>query len=372
MAAFVLALLLIGYRVFAPRPEEGARRPGIAFAADTATADMLVSPFKAVYEQVSPSIVGIQVTARASAFGGRILALTDHAGSGVMISDDGYVVTNYHVVDGAESVHVVQGDAVYRAEFVAGDAGADIAVLRIPGREIPAAKAGDSDALTVGDWALVIGNPLGEQFANTLTVGVISGLGRDLSDRGTRAGQASLIQTNAAINAGNSGGGLFNISGELVGITSMKLSNNGYYGYASIEGIGFALPMNNVKKIVGDLIAYGRVLYPRIGVTMRDISSPSMEPTPEMLPKSVWVTAVEPGLPADRAGIRADDLVLSVDGVRVTTAVEIQNAIRARQEGEKIRMMLYRIPGLTGIGVDEPIPAGEFVEVLVEIVLMEG
>lgn len=348
---------------------------GIAFAQDTATADMLESPFKTIYEQISPSVVGIQITTRSNIFGGRITSSTAYVGSGVVISDDGYVLTNYHVVEGAEAIYVVAGEDSHRAEYVAGDQDSDIAVLWVQGAKLPPAKLGNSDALSVGDWALVIGNPLGEQFANTLTVGVISGLGRDLSQTmagGQMIGATNLIQTNAAINAGNSGGGLFNIYGELVGVTSMKLSNNGYSGYASIEGIGLAIPINTVKKIVSDLVSHGRVLHPRIGVSMREINSPSLEPTSEVLPRSIWVTEVEKNSPADKAGIRVDDLIVEVDGKRVTTSVEVRAAIRVHQIGETAEITVYRIPGLTEIKVDETIPQGEYLTFKVEIKVLDS
>lgn len=348
-------------------------RQGIAFAEDTATADMLESPFKTVYGQISPSVVGIQVTSGVNIFSGRITTTTNYVGSGVVISDDGYVLTNYHVVEGAVGVYVVSGDDVRPAEYVAGDPASDIAVLKVEGANLPAAKLGDSDALSVGDWALVVGNPLGEQFANTLTVGVISGLGRDLTTtdrRGQTTGSTDMIQTNAAINSGNSGGGLFNIFGELVGITSMKLSNNGYYGYASIEGIGLAIPINSAKTIVNDLIVYGKVMYPRIGVSMQDVNSPSMEPTAEMLPRSVWVTAVEKNSPAEAAGIRVDDLIVEVDGVRVTTANEVTAAVRAHQVGETVAITVYRIPRLSQIKVEEAIPDGEYLTFDVEVKIL--
>ena len=180
-----------------------------------------------------------------------------------------------------------------------------------------------------------------------------------------------MIQTDAAINSGNSGGGLFNIAGELVGVTSMKLSNNGYTGYASIEGIGLAIPINTIKKIVSDLMDYGKVRYPRIGVTLQEIASPSLEPTDEMLPRSLWVTQVEANSPADKAGLRQDDLILEADGARVTTASELQSAIRAHKEGETVRLRVYRIPGLTTIKSTEKIPAGEYIEMDVTVMVME-
>ncbi len=372
VAAVSLALLMAGAAFAFTLSGSPIQRQGIAFAEDTATPDMLASPFKAIYGQLSPSVVGIEVMTRTNIFGGRISASTDYVGSGVVISDDGYVLTNYHVVEGGEGFYVVSGTDSYAAEYVAGDKDSDVAVLKVREAKLPPAKLGNSDALSVGDWALVVGNPLGQQFANTLTIGVISGLGRDLSDTGSRSpGATNMIQTNAAINAGNSGGGLFNIAGELVGVTSMKLSNNGYYGYASIEGIGLAIPINAVKIIANDLITHGKVLYPRIGVSMRELTSPSMEPTDEMLPRSIWVTAVEKGAPADAAGIRADDLIMEVDGIRVTTTSQVQSAIRDHAVGERASITVYRIPGLTEIKVDEKIPKGTYHTFQVEIKVLD-
>ena len=286
----------------------------------------------------------------------------------MVIDEAGYVLTNYHVVEGADGIYVISGEEKYPAEYVAGDAASDVAVLRVEDARL-------SDALSVGDWALVIGNPLGQQFANTLTVGVISGLGRDMADSvqgGVGSGSTDMIQTNAAINSGNSGGGLFNIAGELVGVTSMKLSNNGYFGYAAIEGIGFAIPINSVKTIASDLVAYGRVLYPRIGLEMVELNSPSMEPTEDMLPCSVWVRSVEAGGPAEAAGIRADDLILEVDGERVTTSAQVQSAIRAHEIGDTVSVTVYRIPNLLSIRADEKIPEGEYLTFEVEVKILDA
>ena len=331
------------------------------------------SPFKAVYEQVSPSVVGIEITLKTDVFQGRILTTTSFVGSGVVIDEAGYVLTNYHVVEGADGIYVISGEEKYPAEYVAGDAASDVAVLRVEDARLTAAVLGDSDALSAG--ALVIGNPLGQQFANTLTVGVISGLGRDMADSvqgGVGSGSTDMIQTNAAINSGNSGGGLFNIAGELVGVTSMKLSNNGYFGYAAIEGIGFAIPINSVKTIASDLVAYGRVLYPRIGLEMVELNSPSMEPTEDMLPCSVWVRSVEAGGPAEAAGIRADDLILEVDGERVTTSAQVQSAIRAHEIGDTVSVTVYRIPNLLSIRADEKIPEGEYLTFEVEVKILDA
>lgn len=373
LAALGLGLAVVIW-ISANVPGSGTR-PRIAYAENTTASDALASPFKAVYEAVQPAVVGIEVTTTTRVMNGRIMTATSFAGSGVVISEDGVVLTNYHVIDGAEGLYVLSGEDEFPAELIAGDEDSDIAVLRVDAPNLTAATLGDSDQLSVGDWALVIGNPLGEQFVNTLSVGVISGLDRDVrsqsSGRTGSATSAHMIQTDAAINSGNSGGGLFNLAGELVGVTSMKLSNNGYYGYASIESIGLAIPINTIKEIVDDLVAYGEVRYPRIGVKLTEIASPSMEATEDMLPRSLWVTEVEKGSPAEKAGIRRDDLILEADGERVTSASELQSAVRAHKEGETVKIQVYRIPGLTTIKATEKIPQGENLTFEVEVTVMD-
>lgn len=332
------------------------------------TSDQLESPFKAAYEKASQSVVGIKISTGTSIANGRISSQTAFVGSGVVVSNDSYVVTNNHVIESADSIYVVVGEDEYPAELVATDADSDVAVLLCKDHlGVTPATLGNSDELSVGDWALVIGNPLGETFANTLTTGVISGLGRDVSSAGADTSVNNFIQTNAQINAGNSGGGLFNIAGELVGITSMKLSNNGYFGYAAIEGIGFAIPVNTVKEVADDLIQFGQRVYPRIGVSIRTIESPSDEPTADALPASVWVISTEKDQPAAEAGIRANDLIVEVDGQRVRTTEELQKSIRAHKIGETVSITVYRIPNLTAIRADEPIPEGEYLTFDVEV-----
>lgn len=354
------------------------------------TASDLESPFKTVYEQASQSVVGIKLTAQISVRNGRISTDTSYVGSGVVISDSGYVVTNYHVVNPetntssmygmnqskttVESILVVYDGKDYVAEYVAGDEDSDIAILKVDGLNAPAAKIGNSDELSVGDWALVIGNPLGESFENTLTVGVISGLDRQVSTSSSKGSSSatSMIQTNAAVNSGNSGGGLFNIKGELVGITSMKLSNNGSVGSASIEGIGFAIPINTVSEIADSLIEYGEVKtpsYPRLGVSVEDIKEGAEEPSKEKLPLSVLIRSVEANSPAEKAGIKVYDLIMEVDGERVKTYDELSAILRTHEEGDVISVTVYRIPNLLSVRSDEDIPEGEYItfEVTLEI-----
>lgn len=337
-------------------------------AQDTAlTSDQLESPFKAAYEKASQSVVGIKISTGTSIANGRISSQTAFVGSGVVVSDDSYVVTNNHVIESADSIYVVVGEEEYPAELVATDADSDVAVLLCKDLNVIPATLGNSDELSVGDWALVIGNPLGETFANTLTTGVISGLGRDVSTAGANTSVNNFIQTNAQINSGNSGGGLFNIAGELVGITSMKLSNNGYYGSAAIEGIGFAIPINTVKDVADDLIEYGERQYPAIGVTVSPIDSNTEEPTKDSLPKSIWVRSVEKNSPAAEAGIQANDLIVKADGKRISTVSELQSIIRGHEIGETVEITVYRIPNLTQIKVNEDIPDGEYLTFDVEV-----
>lgn len=337
-------------------------------AQDTAlTSDQLESPFKAAYEKASQSVVGIKISTGTSIANGRISSQTAFVGSGVVVSDDSYVVTNNHVIESADSIYVVVGEEEYPAELVATDADSDVAVLLCKDLNVTPATLGNSDELSVGDWALVIGNPLGESFANTLTTGVISGLGRDVSTAGANTSVNNFIQTNAQINSGNSGGGLFNIAGELVGITSMKLSNNGYYGSAAIEGIGFAIPINTVKDVADDLIEYGERQYPAIGVTVAPIDSNTEEPTKDSLPKSIWVRSVEKNSPAAEAGIQANDLIVKADGKRISTVSELQSIIRGHEIGETVEITVYRIPNLTQIKVNEDIPDGEYLTFDVEV-----
>ena len=332
------------------------------------TSDQLESPFKAAYEKASQSVVGIKISTGTSIANGRISSQTAFVGSGVVVSNDSYVVTNNHVIESADSIYVVVGEDEYPAELVATDADSDVAVLLCKDHlGVTPATLGNSDELSVGDWALVIGNPLGETFVNTLTTGVISGLGRDVSSAGADTSVNNFIQTNAQINAGNSGGGLFNIAGELVGITSMKLSNNGYYGTAAIEGIGFAIPINTVKDVADDLIQFGERQYPAIGVNVSQIDSNTEEPTKDSLPKSIWVRSVEKDSPAAAAGIEANDLIVKADGERVTTVKELQSAIRSHEIGETVEITVYRIPNLTQIKANEDIPDGEYLTFDVEV-----
>ena len=200
-------------------------------------------------------------------------------------------------------------------------------------------------------------------------MGVISGLNREVSSRTSDGRQTTttMIQTNAAINSGNSGGGLFNINGELVGITSMKLSNNGYLGTAAIEGIGFAIPVNTVADVASDLITYGEVQTPRLGVTVQEILSDYDEPTEDSLPRGLLVINVEADSPASEAGIQPYDVIVRADGERIESVDDLSSILQSHEIGEFIEVTVYRIEGLRSSSAVLDYSQGEEITMSVEV-----
>lgn len=322
------------------------------------------SPFADVAQVVMPCVVGVSNRANTySIVSGQTELIEQATGSGVVITTDGHVVTNYHVVEGASDVQVLWQGQYLSAEIVGVDELTDLAVLRVTEDiSLPAVKMGDPDEVRAGDWAIVIGNPLGNQFADTVTVGVISAIGRELEDSPI----VKMIQTDAAINSGNSGGGMFNTKGELIGIPSLKFSSAGRTDIASIEGIAMAIPMDVVKPVVSSLIQYGEVTRPKLGISVMSMRG-SKEPTEGRLPAGVYVSAVTEGSPAQRAGIQADDIILAVDGKRVTLHTDLTNTIAAKAVGESVVLTVYRIPGLAELTVQDRIPKGEQIDVTVTL-----
>ena len=216
----------------------------------------------------------------------------------------------------------------------------------------------------MGDWAIVIGNPLGQQFADTVTVGVISALNRELEDSSI----VKMIQTDAAINSGNSGGGMFNTKGELIGIPSLKFSTSGEDGVASIEGIAMAIPMDVVGPVVNSLIQYGKVTRPKLGISVMTLRG-SEEPTDGRIPAGVYVSAVTKGSPAQKAGIQVDDIIIRVDGERVMRHTDLTNRIASHAAGDSVTLTIVRIPGLGQLTVQDRIPSGETLDVTVVLEL---
>jgi len=254
------------------------------------------------------------------------------AGSGFVVSSDGYIVTNYHVVSSAHSIKVTFSDGTsYDAQYMDGDADSDIAVLKIDASGLTPVKLGDSDNLNVGEQVAAIGNPLGE-LTFTLTSGYISALNRALTmSDGT---VMNMIQTDTAINNGNSGGPLFNTYGELIGITTAKLSSSNTSSTAGIEGLGFAIPINDVKAMILDIVANGRIT----GRAYMGLNRPATvtESTAQMYGMSVgvYVNQVEPGSAADRAGLQRGDIITAIGSNKITSTSALQSVLKKYQAGQ--------------------------------------
>ncbi len=287
-----------------------------------------------LYSSCVDSVVAISSTVQTSSFYGSSTGTS--SGSGFILSEDGYVVTNYHVLEDAVDISVVlhNGDE-YSAEVVGYDSANDIAVLKIPATGLSAATVGSSNALIIGDMVVAIGNPLGELTA-TQTVGYVSGVNREVTTDNTII---SMIQTDAAINSGNSGGPLFNMYGQVIGIITAKYSGTTSSG-ASIEGIGFAIPIDDVTGIISDLIDYGHVTgaYLGVSVTNTDADSASMFG----LPTGAYVVSVEAGYSADRAGIQEKDIIIDLGGTTVTNVTDLTRALRNFKAGDITTITVIR------------------------------
>ena len=279
-----------------------------------------------IYKKVSPSIVSVIATT-ASGTG---------SGSGVIMSEDGYIITNNHVVEGAQSVTVQLSDSTqYDATIIGTDEQTDLAVLKVePEGKLTAAEFGDSDELQPGEYAYAIGSPGGVQFANTITGGRISAINRDvtINDR-----VMTLIQTDASINPGNSGGALINKYGQVVGITSAKLSSSGF-GEASVEGMGFAIPINTAKEVVDELIANGYVAgRPSIGITGSNVESADGSIA------GVQVYSIDSRAKAASEGLQVGDIITAVNGTPTPTMDDINAIKEDMKAGDKLTLTVYRI-----------------------------
>ena len=296
----------------------------------------LLSPSQ-VYAANVDSVVAISSTIKSSSFYGTTEGTS--TGSGFILSEDGYVITNHHVVDGATSVSVITHDgSEYPASIIGTVADNDIAVLHIDATGLPAVAIGDSDNLVIGDMVVAIGNPLGT-LTSTQTVGYVSGKDRDVTTDGSIM---SMIQTDAAINSGNSGGPLFNMYGEVVGVTSAKYSGTSGSG-ASIEGIGFAIPINDVMGIINDLIDYGYVTGAYLGVTVTNTDEESAAMFG--LPVGAYVMTVEKDSSAERAGIQPKDIITNLGGHEVKGVTTLTRALRNFKAGDTTTVTVVRSGG---------------------------
>ena len=260
------------------------------------------------------------------------------AGSGVILSADGTIVTNDHVVEGATRITVTTVDGTeYEATLLGTDSKTDVAVLKVEATGLTPVILGDSDALTVGEYTMVIGNPLG-QLGGTVTDGIISALSRDVTINGETM---NLLQTNAAINPGNSGGGMFNEKGELVGIVNAKSGNTD--GSTSIEGLGFAIPVNTVKKSVEELLEYGYVRgRPALGVSLVDIDSMEKAFQYRVGRLGVYVATVTAGGASEAAGVKVGDCIVSIGDVAVESYADVKAQLNNHSVGDVIQLQVIR------------------------------
>ncbi len=280
-----------------------------------------------VYTKVKDSVVGIIVTKAGNA------TVAQGSGTGIILSEDGYISTNAHVVDGATAIKVVlANEKEYQAELIGSDSRTDIAVIKIDEKGLSPAEFGDSESLVVGETVIAIGNPYGLELAGTVTSGIVSALNRQIV---IESFYMTLIQTDASINPGNSGGPLVNTYGQVIGITSSKIVESGY------EGIGFAIPMNGATKIIEELIQHGYIKNrPFIGITGSDIDKNYAQIY--SIPEGVYVEYVEPESDAYKKGLKHGDIIVAVDGVEIGSMAELDAEKNKKSPGDTLTLTVYR------------------------------
>lgn len=307
-----------------------------------------------VYAANVYSTVGITTSVTTNFWGYQTTSAA--SGSGFIYSADGYILTNYHVVEDSDSITVALYDGSnYQAKLIGYDAGNDVAVLKIDAENLSPVILGDSTNLNVGDPVVAIGNPLGE-LTFSLTSGSVSAIDRNITmSNGT---MMNLLQTDCAINSGNSGGALFNLYGEVIGITNAKYSSNSGTE-ASIDNIGFAIPINNIRSIVDSIIEKGYVSKAYIGVTVSDVTA---EMQSYGLPKGAAVRSVEKDSPAAEAGLQANDIITHVNGEEISGSSALVSQVGNAQIGDQIRMTVYR----QGQTLEIAITVGEQIQAALE------
>ncbi|MBE5770158.1 MAG: PDZ domain-containing protein [Clostridiales bacterium] len=416
VVALVLSLLMICTTLFTAGADSIPEDEISAIINGTTDASQITSPFIQVANQVRNSVVGVNnytttTTYYGYGFGygygnGRQSEQRESlagTGSGVVVSNYGHVLTNYHVVEDASrvTVTIANSESEYDAQVVGFDADLDIAVLWVSGLELPAVPLGDSDQLQVGEWAIVIGNPLGEDFARTTTVGVVSAIDREVTDKTyDRYGRQTeitntMIQVDAAINSGNSGGGMFNTLGQLQGIPARKYSSSGFFS-TTIDNIGMCIPINVAKPLLAEVLRaydsdaaakasggaaaanednsssplHGK---PRLGISGSTITSAAQS----KLPQGVFVHEVESGSPAQEGGILPGDIIVEVDGEIISTMTDLQSQLKTYSEGDTLKIKVFREEGLAQFAgknsIDlSQIGVGEYVDLQVTLRVIDN
>ena len=287
-----------------------------------------------VYAQNVNSTVGITTSITTNYFG--FTTTSAASGSGFILTEDGYVLTNYHVVEGSNAITVTLYDGTaYEAQLIGCDESLDTAVLKVDAEGLTPVVLGDSDGLHVGDSVVAIGNPLGE-LTFSLTAGAVSALDREITLSSSVT--MDLIQTDCAINSGNSGGALFNLYGEVIGVTNAKYSSNSR-GEASIDNIGFAIPINDVMHIVQSIIENGYIAKPYIGVSILDVSE---ETQSYGLPEGAAVKEIVEGSPAEAAGLQINDIIVRVGDTEITGSDDLVDLIGDCAVGDTLVLSVYR------------------------------
>lgn len=282
---------------------------------------------QAIYEKVIPSVASISCVQQNGST----------SGTGIVMSADGYVITNYHVIESAQQIFVLLDDEnTYTATLVGGDKATDLAVLKVDAAGLTPAEFGNSDALRVGDVVVAIGDPLGTELRGTMTDGIVSAINRDLNLSGR---QMTLIQTNAALNSGNSGGPLINCYGQVIGINTMRIGS--FAEDSGVEGLGFAIPSTTMQEIVSQLIAQGYVSgRPTLGITGESLSV--FYQHYYRLPAGMYITEVDRSSDAYVKGIQSGDILTRIDDVSVTNMADLKTAVGDKSVGSVVKVVVYR------------------------------
>lgn len=305
------------------------------------------SPVVAMAQKASPSVVVINVTYTTQTYnffnmfgnnGNNLSQESSEEGSGIIYSQDGYIITNYHVIQSAVendtakiTVTLPNDETEYEAKIIGGDETTDLAVIKIDKTGLTAAEFGESSNLNVGELVAVIGNPYGKEFANSVTVGYISALNRKLTISGRTY---NLIQTDAAINAGNSGGALVNNKGQVIGISSAKISST------DVEGMCFAIPIDEALPIIKELISDGKITRPYIGIVGMNVT----ETMAKMynLQEGVYVYSIDENSPASKVNLKKGDVVTAIDSIEITTMEELNEIKNKKKIGDKVTLTVDR------------------------------
>lgn len=257
-------------------------------------------------------------------------------GSGIIITKDGYILTNYHVIENATSFNIILYDRrEYQAKFIGGDPNTDVGLIKITAANLPTAFIGNSDSIKIGEWVMAVGSPL--NFSSTITAGIISALGRNIRIIDSEYGVENFIQTDAVINPGNSGGALINLNGEVIGLNTAIATRTGLY-----QGYGFAIPINLATKIVHDIVTFGEVRRGLLGVSISEVNSRVAKGVGLSRPTGVFVQGLQPGKAAEQAGLRSGDVILSVDGSEVISVNDLQIRIASKNPDQLVVLKVWR------------------------------